>query len=677
MISHKYWQSRFGGDGAIVGKSVTVNTTPVTIVGVIEPAFTGIQLAVQQPPDITVPLVLDAEMSRNEPRLHKPTYWWLQVVGRLKPAMTAAQVQANLETVFQHTARAGLDSFLTSLPDAERDTTRNRNRRQIPTLSVESAAHGVYDASRTDRRAVTTLSVIVGLVLLIVCANVANLLLSRAANRHKEVSVRVSLGATRTRLIRQLLTESLLLASLGGILGVVIGRWGQQLLPGAPGQAVPLDWRVLAFATGMTALTALVFGIAPALRSTGGNVNDALKQYSRGVLVSRTWLGRSLLVVQVTISIVLLIGAGLFLRTVQNLRQVDVGFNARNLVIFRVAPALNGYDEKRSNQLYQQLLERLSGTPGVAATTLSNPALLSGSVNQTSIFVQGRVYPPEARDSINRVVVAPGFIEMMEIPLVAGRTLGERDSEAAPKVVVINDTAARKYFPNENPLGKRFGPSPETSQTFEVVGVVRDVKYNSIRDEAPPTVYASYLQMPRIFSPSITVRTAGEPMSMVASIREAVRQVDTNLPMMNVTTQMEQIEQRLVQEKLFARAYAIFGGLALLIASVGLFGLMSYSVARRTNEIGIRMALGAQPHEVRRMVLGESMTLVVVGVVLGLAIALAAGRLVAALLFGVAATDVTTIALAMTVMLGVAALAGYLPARRASRVDPMVALHDE
>ncbi len=676
VISHKYWRSRFGGDPTVVGRSVIVNTTPATIVGVIEPGFTGIQNAVQEPPDVTVPLALDAQLSTNEPRLSDPTYWWVQVVGRLKPGATAAQVRANLETMFQNTAKAGLDSFLTKLPEAERNSTRNRNRRLIPTLSVESGSRGIYDASTTDTRAVTILSVIVGLVLLIVCANVANLLLSRAANRQKEVSVRVSLGATRGRLIRQMLTESLLLAFLGGALGLLIGQWGKQLLPGAPGQAVPLDWRVLGFVFAITALTALVFGIAPALRSTGINVNHALKQHGRGVLVSRTWLGRSLLVVQVTISIVLLIGAGLFLRTVQNLRHVDVGFNARNLVIFRIAPTLNGYDDARIARLYAQLLDRLRAVPGVTATTLSNPALLSGSVNQTSIFVQGRVYSAEARDSINRVVVAPGFTEVMEIPLLVGRTLSERDGETAPKVVVINETAARKYFPNENPIGMHFGPSPEASGTYEVVGIVRDVKYNSVRDEAPPTVYASYRQI-RVLNQSITVRTAGEPMSVVGSLREALRQVDPNLPMTNVTTQMEQIEQRLVQEKLFAQAYAIFGGLALLIASIGLFGLMSYSVARRTNEIGIRMALGAQPQAVRRMVLNESMVLVVVGVVLGVAIALAAGRLVATLLFGIAATDPVTIALAMTVMLGVAALAGYLPARRASRVDPMVALHEE
>jgi predicted permease len=500
--------------------------------------------------------------------------------------------------------------------------------------------------------------------------------LSRAANRHKEVSVRVSLGATRTRLIRQLLTESLLLASLGGAIGLAIGQWGKTLPPGAPGAPVPLDWRVLGFVTGVTFLTALVFGIAPAFRATGININSALKQHSRGVVVSRTWLGRSLLVVQVSISIVLLIGAGLFLRTVQNLRQVDVGFNARNLVIFRVQPQLNGYDDKRMNLFFGQLRERLAAVPGVQAATFSNPAMLSGSVNQASIFVQGRTYTPESRESINRVVVSPDFLDAMEIRLLAGRTLSERDNEPAPKAVVVNAAAAKRYFPGENPVGKRFGTSPETSGQNEIVGVVSDVKYNSVRDDAPPTMYQPYLQT-RLTAPSYLIRTTGEPMSVVSSLREAVRQVDPNVPMLNVTTQMEQIEQRLVQEKLFAQAYAIFGGLALLIASIGLFGLMSYSVARRTNEIGIRMALGAHPQAVRRMVLSESMTLVAVGVGLGVAIALAASRLVAALLFGIAATDPVTIGLAMAVMLTVAALAGYLPARRASRVDPMVALHEE
>jgi predicted permease len=328
------------------------------------------------------------------------------------------------------------------------------------------------------------------------------------------------------------------------------------------------------------------------------------------------------------------------------------------------------------NLFFGQLRERLAAVPGVQSATFSNPAMLSGSVNQTSIFVQGRTYTPESRESINRVVVSPDFLETMEIRLLAGRPLSDRDGESAPKVVVINSAAAQRYFPGENPVGKRFGTSPETSAQNEIVGVVSDVKYNSVRDDAPPTMYQPYLQT-RLTAPSFLIRTAGEPMSVVSSLREAMRQVDPNVPMLNVTTQMEQIEQRLVQERLFAQAYGIFGGLALLIASIGLFGLMSYSVARRTNEIGIRMALGAHPRVVRRMILGESMTLVAVGVVLGVAVALAAGRLVAALLYGVAATDVTTIALAMTVMLGVAAVAGYLPARRASRVDPMVALHEE
>jgi predicted permease len=307
---------------------------------------------------------------------------------------------------------------------------------------------------------------------------------------------------------------------------------------------------------------------------------------------------------------------------------------------------------------------------------MSQPALLSGSVNSTSIFVQGRVYPPDQHDGINRLVVWPNFFETLEIPLIAGRGFTDRDGDGAPKVVVINEAAARKYFPNDNPIGRRFGSSVETSGQLEIIGVLRDVKYNSVRDSVPPTMYVPFLQA-NFGSPSFEVRTASDPVGVMGAIREAVRQIDPNMPVMDMSTQIEQIERRFLQEKLFAQAYAVFGGLALLVASVGLFGLMSYSVSRRTNEIGIRMALGAQRLDVLRLVMRESMLLVIAGVAIGLALAVAASRLVATLLFGLAPTDAITMVLAMSVMVFVSAIAGYLPARRAARVDPMVALHYE
>ena len=546
----------------------------------------------------------------------------------------------------------------------------------MPHLVVESGSRGIYDVNSTDIRAVTILSAVVALVLLIVCANVANLLLSRATTRQKEISVRLSLGATRARLVRQLLTESIVLASMGGALGILVGYWGQQLLPGPPGQVAALDWRVLSFALTVTMLTGIVFGIAPALRATSVNVSAALKETSRSVAGSRSILSKALLIVQVAVSLVLLIGAGLFLRTVQNLRSVDVGFNPQNLVLFRVDPRLNRYDAKRVVPLYADMMDRLRTVPGVRAVAFSQPPLLSGSVNSTGIFVQGRTYPPDQRDSINRLVVSPNFFEVMGIPLIAGRAFTDRDTENAPKVVVINETAVRKYFSNENPIGRRFGYSVETSGQTEIVGVLRDAKYNSVRDSAPPTMYVPYLQA-NASNPAFDVRTAGDPVGVMGAIREAVRRIDPNMPLMDMSTQMEQIEKRFLQEKLFAQAYAVFGGLALLVASVGLFGLMSYSVSRRTNEIGIRMALGAQRLDVLRLVMRESMLLVIAGVTIGLALAIAASRLVATLLFGLAPTDLVTMVLAMTVMVLVSAIAGYLPARRAARVDPMVALHYE
>jgi predicted permease len=521
------------------------------------------------------------------------------------------------------------------------------------------------------------LSAVVALVLLIVCANVANLLLSRATTRHKELSVRLALGATRARLIRQLLTESLLLAAIGGLLGILVGRWGQQLLPLAPGQAAPLDWRVLTFVFAVTTVTGIVFGIAPALRATRTDVSSALKENSRSVTGSRSLLGKSLLVAQVAISLVLLVGAGLFLRTLENLRKVDVGLNPNNVALFRVNPSLNRYDVTRTNDAFDRISERLLAAPGIRAVAWSNPALLAGSTNSSSIFVQGRTYAPDVRDDILRVVVSPSFFETMEIPLLVGRGFTARDVDGAPLVTIINEAAARKHFPNESPLGRRFGSSIEDAGKLEIVGVLRDAKYNSVRDAVLPTMYVPYRQLTSSTTTTFEVRTAGDPLAVMNTIREAVRQIDPNLPVMDLSTQMEQLEKRFLQEKVFAQAYALFGGLALLVASVGLFGLMSYSVARRTNEIGIRMALGAQRQDVLRLVMRESMTLVVAGVSIGIVTALGAGRLVASLLFGLAPTDALTMFAALTVMLLVSGLAGYLPARRASRVDPMVALHYE
>jgi predicted permease len=680
VISSKYWHTRFITDPAVLGKTMQVNNVAVTIVGVLPPEFTGVQQPVAEPPDITLPLALDPQLDTGTgtgpQRLAQPTYWWLQVMGRLKPGATAAQVEGNLGGVFQNTARTGLDAYLEALPESARNTAVNRSRTEIPRLIVDSAERGVYDANTRDVRTASILSTVVALVLLIVCANVANLLLSRAATRQKELSVRLSLGATRARLVRQLLTESLLLAFIGGALGIVVGYWGKALLPPPVNEAGLADWRVLGFAIGITALTGIVFGIAPALRATGVNVNDALKQAGRSVTGSRSALGKSLLVVQVAISLMLLVGAGLFLRTLHNLRHVDIGFNPQNLLLFRINPSLNRYDEKRQIAMYNQLLERIATVPGVRAVALSNPALLSGSVNGTSVYVRGRVYPAGRRNlnnNINRLVVSPNFFEMMEIPVLLGRGFSTRDHETAPKVAAINDAAAKKYFPNENPVGQRFGTSPETTDQFEIVGVLRDAKYNSVRDPAPPTMYVPYLQV-RTGSAVIEVRTAADPAGVTGRVREAVRQIEPNLPMMDVSTQLEQIERRFAQEKIFAQAYTMFGGLALLVASIGLFGLMSYAVSRRTNEIGIRMALGAQRGVVMRQVLFESMILVAIGVVIGIGGALGAGQFVSTLLFGLAPTDVITIVVATAVMIAVSALAGFLPARRASRVDPMVAL---
>jgi predicted permease len=605
-------------------------------------------------------------------RVEQPTNWYLQIAGRLKPGATIDQVKGNLAGPFEQAARGGMSSFEASLTEAQRNMSFNRREGDaVPELLVLPGARGIYDLDRTSSRSASVLSAVVVLLLLIVCANVANLLLSRAAARYREVSVRLSMGASRRRLVRQLLTESLLLSGTGGALGIILGYWSKKLLPF--GQNTAIDWQVLAFVTGVSVLTGLTFGLIPALRATQVDLASAMKENSRSVVASRTWLSKGLLITQVAVSVILLIGAGLFVRTLQNLKSVDVGFNSANILMFRVNPALNGYSPERMTQLYQRMQSALEALPGVRSVSFTRNALLSGSTSITGVYRQGQT-DKKALD-MYYMAVAPKFFDTLQIPIVIGRDFNERDVANPDASAIINETAAKKYFPNENPIGQRLGQNLEDSGKTEIVGIIRDTKYDTVREAAPATMYTPI--RPGTRSLTVMVRTAGEPAALTETVRTAMRQIDPDVPMTGVTTQSDQVDARFAQERLFALAYSLFGVLALLLACIGLFGLMSYSVSRRTNEIGIRMALGAQRAGVVGMVLRESMLMVVIGVVVGLAGAIAGGRFVQSVLFGLTPTDVWTISAAVGATILVSLAAGYLPARRASRVDPMVALRYE
>jgi predicted permease len=683
VLSHAFWQRRFAGDRSIVGKTVRLNNATVTIVGVMPPSFIGIQRMAETPRDVFVPFVIEPRLvvgptnpmanSNAKHRLDEPTNWYIQIAGRLKPGVARGQVLGNLSGPFQDAARAGMAGYMAGLTDAERKLSRNQSRGSaVPELLALPGARGIYDLDRTSSRSASVLGVIVVLLLLIVCANVANLLLSRAAARHREVSVRLSMGASRRRLVRQLLTESLLLSGTGGALGIALGYWSKKLLPF--GQNTTIDGQVLAFVAGISMLTGVIFGLVPALRATKVDLAGAMKENSRSVVASRTWLSKALLVTQVAVSVVLLVGAGLFVRTLQNLQAVDVGFNSSNLLMFRINPALNGYSPERTTQLYERIKTAIEGLPGVQSMAYTRTALLSGSTSTTGIFRQGATTEKDAKD-FYIMSVSPRFFETMKIAIVRGRDLDGRDIADPTASVLINETAARTYFANEDPIGQRVGQNPEQSAQSEIVGIIRDTKYDSVRDQPPPTIYTSIRQGTR--SLVVLVRTAGEPGAMTETVRTALQQVDPDVPMTGITTQSEQVSNRFAQERLFALAYSLFGALALLLACIGLFGLMSYSVSRRTNEIGIRMALGAQRSGVVGMVLRESMLMVVIGVAIGLAGAVAGGRFVESVLYGLTSTDVWTISGAIAVTAVVSLAAGYLPARRASRVDPMVALRYE
>jgi predicted permease len=701
VLSYRYWQRRFGEDAGIVGKQINLNNVAFTVIGVTPPGFDG-TMQVGSSQDVTVPIAWEPQLNvdRERSRMYGAGVWWLRLMGRLRPGATAEQARVQLENAFQQsvvehrTARQAQGKGQGGRPIL------NLEPKDYPRLTVAPGGQGVMNSRQYYAPSLYMLLGVVGLVLLIACANVANLLLARATSRQKEIGIRLALGASRWRLIRQLLTESVMLAGVGGVLGILfalwikdgllaVGDWGGRGMRALEPQ---LDWRVLGFTFALSLLTGIVFGLAPAWRATKVDLTPALKDSARASSVaSRSLLGRSLVVVQVALSLLLLVGAGLFLRTLINLQRVEPGFNTRNLLLFGVEPGLIGYKDERLAQLYKRLSERLEAVPGVQAVTFSRMTLLSQGASQRSIFLRSALNAaPDAegriKDSGGSYIhqVRENFLEAMGIPLLAGRSLRAQDDAKAPKVAVVNQTFANKYFPNENAIGKRFTFDPNKPDEFEVVGLARDAKYTRQRDEIPPTAYLSYQQELRgIPGASFEVRTSGDPNAAVAAVRGAVREVEGNLPLNNIRTQIEQNEETLRMERLFAKLLSLFGLLAQQLASIGLYGVMAYSVSQRTHEIGIRMALGASRGNVLKMILRQGMVLTVVGVVLGLAGAyvltkyLGSQMNLTSMLYGVKVNDPLTYGVIAVLLTLVALAACYIPARRATKVDPMVALRYE
>ncbi|MCI0390924.1 MAG: ABC transporter permease [Acidobacteria bacterium] len=672
VISDGYWARRFGRDPAAVGKRIVVEDVPLTIVGVAPAEFFGLQVGSRV--DLWAPLATEPLMRRRS-FTSSAGYKWLQLVGRLKPGVSLDQARADLDILFRP-AVIEPELALQINPEIRQGVLNTK-------LKVDSAGAGLSQLRRQFSKPLTVLMVVVGLVLLIACANLANLLLARAASRQREIAVRLALGAGRARLIKQLLTESLLLALIGGAAGVLMAGAGTQYLLKllASGRTSVLldaqpDARALLFTGLLSVLTALLFGLAPALRGSRTDLIPALKEGGRGLEFggSRQRLSRGLIVAQVALSLALIVGAGLFLRTLRNLHSIDLGFERENALLVALDPSHSGYTQNQTRDLFLGLLERLQAIPGVRSASLSwNPPVAGGGSSRT-VTVEGRAPGPEVNREIYVNWVAPRYFETLGVPLKAGRDFGFHDRPETPKVVILNQTMARVFFGETNPIGHRI--RVDNNDIREVVGVVGDSHYLEIREKIVPTLYLNTFQWSKTGT-EFAIRTAGNPNAMIPAVRREIENHARGVAIANVRTLASQVDAWIVQERLVALLSSCFGGLALFIAAVGLYGVLSYTVARRTQEIGVRMALGAQSSDVVAMILKEVVWLVCLGLAFGIPLALFLSRFVADLLYGLTPTDPITIAAGALILMIAAMLAGYIPARRASRVDPMVALRCE
>jgi len=681
MMSYRTWQQHFGLDPSVIGTTLNIDNLAFSVIGIAPPGFFGDQLR-PDPPDFWLPLAVEPAQERETALLQRPGFHWLYIIGRLKPGSNPASIQSKVT--------AQLQNWLRTQPDL---SANERSRINKQNIVVAPAKSGVANLQQDSAEGLHLLVIVAGLVLLIACANIANLLLARGASTRFETAIRVALGAPRRRLIRQIITESVLLALLGGLAGVAVAFAGARailLVAFRGSNFVPIDpapsLPVLAFAFLLSLVTGVVFGVAPAWITSRSDPNEALRGAGRSTRERGSLARRSLVVVQVALSAVLLIAAGLLTQSLRNLENQKFGFEPRGRVIVRLNANLNGYKPEKLYGLYQEIERRLAQIPGVVSASYSIYSPMRGEIWSFVIHIEG--HPPDEQIGSSFDRIGPHYFETIGTRLVRGRTIGDQDTPNSPQVAVVNEAFVRKFLRNEDPIGKRFGFGDiRNAGDFEIVGVVEDAKYSDAREPAYETFFLPFLQMakdPKLafmigshYIQDIELRVAGQPQNLEAAIRRTLADIDPNLNVLNVISLQEQLTRNFNQDRLIARLTELFGIVALLLACVGLYGVTAYSVARRTGEIGIRMALGANRASVLGLVLRGVLAQLCVGLAAGLPVALAGGRLLSSQLFNVKSHDPVIVATAAIVLAASALLAGLVPARRAASIEPMRALRTE
>jgi predicted permease len=679
VLSYGYWTRRFGGSAAVLNQSITVNGTPLTIVGVAQQGF--LSVGAGESPAVFVPITMQPKMIPGwEDVSELPHGYWINVFGRLKPNLSRERAEAAIGVVWHRILADDVKLVAARAGPAYRARYVNRK------LELRPAAGGISSIRDNVATPLYLLMGMVGLVLLIACANVANLLLARAAAREKEIAIRIALGASRGRLIRHLLAESMILSLGGGLAGVFIATWAGSLMLRMLPQGLPTagitadpDTNMLAFAFAISVLTGLLFGCVPALRATRPDVAPTLKEQTAALSTGgHARFRKGLVVAQIALSALLLASAGLFAHSLYNLRTLDPGFHSDRLVTFSIDPSLNGYTPERTLRLFADIQRALPSMPGVSGASMAKWPLLTNSDNMGGYEVEGYV-PPDGRGvTIHRNRVGAGFFSLMGIPLVAGREFHEADAMGAPLVAVVNESLARKYFDRRNPLGLHIAYRRKNGvAAIEIVGIVKDSKYDDLREDPMPFVYFPAAQDTGPGTMTFYARTTLAPESLSTALRQVVQRLDASLPVTGPKPMPEQIMESVYVDRLVAALSCTFAAFATVLAAVGLYGVIAWAVTRRKREIGIRMALGAHPGEVMRMILKEVLWMGAIGIAIAAPVWVAAARLLQSQLYGVTTHDPLTLVLSVLVLSVVAAAAGFVPAFRAARVDPISAIRYE